>query len=214
MADVPSGPSLDSTPHYAKLTLSLMRRWVCLLWIGFAFVKCTYRTYSMLLKILPFALYTSPLSVQALYVYSRGGPHSSPAPLPSLIYCASPLISPLLIPHFEWSAGLYLWGRHRSHSIKNWPRWRNLKWAKASQSHRTCVADSSASRHLLQVGSFINPNLKRCPFRWQCPVYSPTIHFSWSLFNFNRSLVLLAEGPGISSFAGLSPVMDSHEQAL
>jgi hypothetical protein len=30
------------------------------------FVKCTYRTYSMLLKILPFALYISPLSVQAL----------------------------------------------------------------------------------------------------------------------------------------------------
>jgi hypothetical protein len=30
------------------------------------FVKCTYRTCSMLLKILPLALYTSPLSVQAL----------------------------------------------------------------------------------------------------------------------------------------------------
>jgi hypothetical protein len=30
------------------------------------FVKCTFRTYSMLLKILPFALHTSPLSVQAL----------------------------------------------------------------------------------------------------------------------------------------------------
>jgi hypothetical protein len=30
------------------------------------FIKCTYRTYSMLLKILPFALYTSPLSVQTL----------------------------------------------------------------------------------------------------------------------------------------------------
>jgi hypothetical protein len=30
------------------------------------FSKCTYRTYSMLLKILPFALNTSPLSVQAL----------------------------------------------------------------------------------------------------------------------------------------------------
>jgi hypothetical protein len=29
------------------------------------FVKCTYRIYSMLLKTLPFALYTSPLSVQA-----------------------------------------------------------------------------------------------------------------------------------------------------
>jgi hypothetical protein len=30
------------------------------------FVKCTYHTYGRLLKILPFALYTSPLSVQAL----------------------------------------------------------------------------------------------------------------------------------------------------
>jgi hypothetical protein len=30
------------------------------------FVKCTYRTYSMLLKILPFAPYTSPLVVEAL----------------------------------------------------------------------------------------------------------------------------------------------------
>jgi hypothetical protein len=30
------------------------------------FVKCTYRTYTVLLKILPFALYTSPLSIQAL----------------------------------------------------------------------------------------------------------------------------------------------------
>jgi hypothetical protein len=30
-----------------------------------ALFKCTYRTYSMLLKILAFALYTSPLSVQA-----------------------------------------------------------------------------------------------------------------------------------------------------
>jgi hypothetical protein len=30
------------------------------------FVKCTYRTYSMLLKILPFTLHTNPLQVQAL----------------------------------------------------------------------------------------------------------------------------------------------------
>jgi hypothetical protein len=30
------------------------------------FVKCTFRTYNMLLKILPFALHTSPMSVQAL----------------------------------------------------------------------------------------------------------------------------------------------------
>jgi hypothetical protein len=30
------------------------------------FVKCTCSTYSIILKILPFALYTSPMSVQAL----------------------------------------------------------------------------------------------------------------------------------------------------
>jgi hypothetical protein len=49
------------------VTSSLTRRWVCLLWIYLAFRQCTtYRRYSMLLEILPFALYTSPLSVQAL----------------------------------------------------------------------------------------------------------------------------------------------------
>jgi hypothetical protein len=36
-----------------------------------------------------------------MYVYSRGGPHTALAPRPSLIYCASPLINPLLVPHFE-----------------------------------------------------------------------------------------------------------------
>jgi hypothetical protein len=93
--------------------------------------------------------------------------------------------------------------------MKNCPRWQNLKWAIASQSHRTWVADSS-SRHLSQVGSSVNPSLKRRPFRWQCPVNSPTIHLNCSLFNFNRYFVLLAEGPDISSFACLSPVVDSH----
>jgi hypothetical protein len=52
-----------------------------------------------------------------MYVYSREGSHSALASRPSLIYCAFPLISPFLIPHFEWSAGLYLWGRHRSHRV-------------------------------------------------------------------------------------------------
>jgi hypothetical protein len=72
------------------------------------------------------------------------------------------------------------------------------------------VADSSSSSHLSQVGSPVNPSLKRCPFRWQCPVNSPTIHLNWYLFNFNRSFVLLAEGPHVSPFACLSPVVDSH----
>jgi hypothetical protein len=55
--------------------------------------------------------------IVCMYAYNRGGPHSALALRPLLIYCASPLISPLLIPHFEWSAGLYLWGRHRGHLV-------------------------------------------------------------------------------------------------
>jgi hypothetical protein len=43
----------------------LTKGWVCLLWICFAFVKCMYRTCSMLLKCLASALYTSVLSDQA-----------------------------------------------------------------------------------------------------------------------------------------------------
>jgi hypothetical protein len=51
---------------HSPYVTSLTRKWICLVWIGFTFVKCTYRTYSVLLKILHCALYTSPLSVQAL----------------------------------------------------------------------------------------------------------------------------------------------------
>jgi hypothetical protein len=57
---------LNPSGHSSYVTSSLRRRWVCLLWTGFVFIKCTYRTCSMLLDILPCALYTSPLSVQAL----------------------------------------------------------------------------------------------------------------------------------------------------
>jgi hypothetical protein len=92
----------------------------------------------------------------------------------------------------------------------NWPRWRNLTWATASQSHRICVADSSYSRHLSRMGSSVNPNLKRCLFRWQCPVSSPTTHLNCSLLSLNRFFVLLAEGPCISPFVCLSPVKDSQ----
>jgi hypothetical protein len=53
---------LNPCGHSPYVTSSLTRGWVCLSWIGFAFVKCTFRTYSMLLKILPCALYTSPVS--------------------------------------------------------------------------------------------------------------------------------------------------------
>jgi hypothetical protein len=57
---------LNPCGHSPYVISSMARGWVCLLWIGFAFVKCTYRTYSMLSKIFPFALYTNSLSVQAL----------------------------------------------------------------------------------------------------------------------------------------------------
>jgi hypothetical protein len=72
------------------------------------------------------------------------------------------------------------------------------------------VADSSSSRHLSQVGSSVKPNFNRCPFRRQSPVSCPTTHLNRPLFNFNRSFVLLAEGPGTSPFACLSPVVDSQ----
>jgi hypothetical protein len=52
-----------NTPY---ITSSLTRRWGYLLWICLAFVKCTYRKYSVLLNILACALYASALSVQAL----------------------------------------------------------------------------------------------------------------------------------------------------
>jgi hypothetical protein len=58
---------LNPCGHSAYVTSCLTRWWACLLCIGLAFVMCTYCTYSLLSKILPFALYTSPLLVQALH---------------------------------------------------------------------------------------------------------------------------------------------------
>jgi hypothetical protein len=57
---------LNPCSHSPYATFSPPRGWGCLLWIGFVFVKCTYRTYNMLLKNLSCALYTIPLLVQAL----------------------------------------------------------------------------------------------------------------------------------------------------
>jgi hypothetical protein len=57
---------LNPYGHNPCVTSSLTRGWDCLFWICLAFVKCTCRTYSMILKILPFTVYTHPLTVQAL----------------------------------------------------------------------------------------------------------------------------------------------------
>jgi hypothetical protein len=72
------------------------------------------------------------------------------------------------------------------------------------------VADLSFSRHFSQVGLFVNPIFKRCPFRWQCLVSSPVTHINGFLFNFNSCLVLLTEGPCRNHFACLSLVKDSQ----
>jgi hypothetical protein len=72
LAPSPLGPTtnnffqLNPCSNSPYVTSSLTRRWVHLLWICLAFVKCIFCTYSMLLGTLPFALHTSPLSVQAL----------------------------------------------------------------------------------------------------------------------------------------------------
>jgi hypothetical protein len=52
---------LNPSGHSPYATSSLMRRWVCLLWTCLAFVKCTYCTYSMSLKLLTCAVHTSSL---------------------------------------------------------------------------------------------------------------------------------------------------------
>jgi hypothetical protein len=54
---------LKSCSHSPCVTSSLTSGWVCLLWVCLAFLKYTriYRTYSMPLKILSFALYQSRL---------------------------------------------------------------------------------------------------------------------------------------------------------
>jgi hypothetical protein len=56
--------------HRPYVTSSLMSGEVCLLWMGFTFVEWTCSTYTMLLKILPCALYASALLVQALQSWS------------------------------------------------------------------------------------------------------------------------------------------------
>jgi hypothetical protein len=136
-----------------------------------------------------------------MYVCNRGGPRLALALLPFLIYCAFPLISPLLIPHFEWSAGLYLWGRHRSHLVP----W---KTGPGDEILDKLEPHSHIGRvrliHLL-LGTSTKWDHSSAPIWTGVPLDGSVlciVPLSISLFNFNRSLVLLAEGPGISSLCG------------
>jgi hypothetical protein len=76
--------------------------------------------------------------------------------------------------------------------VKSWIT--KPKLGQVSHSHGTCEADLSLFWHFLQMRLLTSLNLKSCPFRWQCPVSSPVIYFSWFLFSCNSSLILLAEG--------------------
>jgi hypothetical protein len=73
-----------------------------------------------------------------------------------------------------------------------------------------CVADSSFPKQLSQIGLSVNPVLKGCPFRRQCPWRSPATYCNWFPSKFKSSLVLLAEGPCVSPFTCLSPVTNSQ----
>jgi hypothetical protein len=75
-----------------NVTSSLTRRLDCRLWICLAFFKCTYCTYRILLKILPFTLYLSLMTVKALQSRScnsdlRGDPQKTPLILVSTGMC-------------------------------------------------------------------------------------------------------------------------------
>jgi hypothetical protein len=57
---------LNPSVHRPYIASSVTRGWVFSYEYAWPFIKCTYRTYSILLKIIPCAVYTSPLSVQGL----------------------------------------------------------------------------------------------------------------------------------------------------
>jgi hypothetical protein len=95
-----------------------------------------------------------------MYVCIRGGPlNPALAPWPSMIYCASPLYEPFINPTPQMKCRTSNRGRHFSHLAQC----------------RSAPGDKILNQ-LWPQNSSVNQNLKRCPFRWQCPVTSPTTH--------------------------------------
>jgi hypothetical protein len=89
-----SGPetffSTDPCGHSPYVTSSLTRRWGCLLWMCLALRKACFRTCNMLLKILPSALYTSPVSTDIAIEYCKSQSYFTTGGLPP-IRATSPL---------------------------------------------------------------------------------------------------------------------------
>jgi hypothetical protein len=132
---------------------------------------------------------------------------------PSVIYCTSLWINPLLIPHFEWNVGLYLWRRHNGHLVpwRTGPGDKILNGAIASQLHRTCVWQSH-----LPLGTF---------HKWDCPsvpIWKGVLLDDSVLWIVQLSslidlclvsvdpMILCSQGPDISPFACLSQIVDSY----
>jgi hypothetical protein len=131
---------------------------------------------------------------------------------PSMIYYASPfLYNSFSTVHFEWKVGLCLWGIMVI-------TWFHKKLAQLTNSlnkvwphkHIGCVWVIHLFPGTVHKWSHLSIPVWKYVISGDCPVNSPTTHLNWSLFNFYRSIVLLAGDPSVSPFACWSPVMDSH----
>jgi hypothetical protein len=126
------------------------------------------------------------------------------------LLCFPFLINPLLIPHFEWSVGLCILGHHSSHLVP-WKTGQGYEILHELQppSHAGYVW------LICLLGTFRKWDHKSTPI-WKGALLgdsSPTTHLSWSLFKFsnvNSFFILLGEGPSISPFSCVSPVMDTQ----
>jgi hypothetical protein len=52
-----------------------------------------------------------------MYVYVRGGPNQPLHRDPQWSIASPSLVIPLIVPHYECSAGFYMWGRRNSHLV-------------------------------------------------------------------------------------------------
>jgi hypothetical protein len=93
--------------------------------------------------------------------------------------------------HLEQSA---VSGSEMSSKSPGFIKWYlNLFVAKASQSWRMCEAISEGCWRLSHLELYTSPSLKRCPFKWQCPVSNPVIILSWSQLRLSNSPAFFAE---------------------
>lgn len=136
-----------------------------------------------------------------------------------LIVHPLPRFSPSAVLHLEWSTVHDLMGPDNCH-LASWSQFSCDKIL-IVHSYRTWKAGSSLSLHPFQVEPFTIPNLKRCPFKWQCHTNSPITCLNWFLFSSSSLVVVLlrthkgnsshvsvrvwaATAPGVFSLSSLS----------